>query len=49
MRVIYLTLGFFVLIGIGASCRTPSVLPDDCERLAGGLVRCADTASTGHD
>ena len=30
MRMIYLTLGFFVLLGIGAACRTPPVLHSDC-------------------
>ena len=30
MRVIYLTLAFFVLLGIGATCRTPSMLSRDC-------------------
>ena len=49
MRVIYLVLGFFVLFGVAATCRTPSDLPDDCERLDGGLVRCTNPAGNGHD
>jgi hypothetical protein len=49
MRVIYLTLAVFVLIGIGAACRTPAPLPDDCERLPGGLARCAAQHPNRHD
>lgn len=30
MRTIYLTLGFFILLGIGATCRTPPVAHTDC-------------------
>jgi hypothetical protein len=30
MRVIYLTLGLFILLGIGATCRTPPLLPHGC-------------------
>ena len=30
MRTIYLTLGFFILLGIGATCRTPPVAHADC-------------------
>jgi hypothetical protein len=46
MRIVYLTLAVFVLINVGAACRTPPALPGDCERVAGGLVRCApDTGS----
>ena len=30
MRMIYLTLGFFILLGIGAACRTPPVTLSDC-------------------
>ena len=30
MRMIYLTLGFFILLGIGAACRTPPVTFSDC-------------------
>jgi hypothetical protein len=41
MQIPYLMLVFFVLLGIGATCRTPSLLPENCERVAGGLVRCA--------
>jgi hypothetical protein len=29
MRVIYLTLLIFVLFGIGANCRTPTIQPSD--------------------
>ncbi|WP_164513276.1 hypothetical protein [Thiosocius teredinicola] len=40
MRIVYLTLGFFILLGIGAACRTPPPLGEDCESVGGGLVRC---------
>ncbi|MCB1790692.1 MAG: hypothetical protein KDJ24_10380 [Gammaproteobacteria bacterium] len=30
MRVIYLTLAFFILLGIGMACRTPAMLAADC-------------------
>jgi hypothetical protein len=30
MRVIYLTLGLFILLGIGAACRTPPLIHSDC-------------------
>jgi hypothetical protein len=45
MRIPYLILVFFVLLGIGATCRTPALLPDECEPVAGGLVRCAGPAA----
>lgn len=44
MRILYLTLAVFVLINLGAACRTPPAVPADCERLAGGLVRCTPDA-----
>lgn len=40
MRILYLTLGVFILINLGAACRTPAGPADGCERLGGGLVRC---------
>jgi hypothetical protein len=30
MRVIYLTLAIFIMLGIGAACRTPGLSPADC-------------------
>jgi hypothetical protein len=30
VRIIYLTLGVFILLGIGATCRTPAVIVSDC-------------------
>ena len=30
MRVIYLTLGLFILLDIGAACRTPPLIHSDC-------------------
>ncbi|MCB1800754.1 MAG: hypothetical protein KDI82_03605 [Gammaproteobacteria bacterium] len=30
MRIIYLTLGFFILLGIGAACRTPPLTAGNC-------------------
>lgn len=47
MRIIYLTLGVFVLFNIGAACRTAPEVAGDCERLAGGLVRCEDAGGPG--
>ncbi len=47
MRIIYLTLGLYVLINIGAACRTPVVLAEGCERISGGLVHCPPTEQTG--
>ena len=43
MRIIYLALGLFILINIGAACRTPTEIADGCERVSGGLVHCATT------
>jgi len=40
MRILYLTLGVFILINIGAACRMPPGPADGCEQLGGGLVRC---------
>jgi len=40
MRIVYLTLGFFILLNIGAACRTPQPVPEECEQLSGGLIRC---------
>jgi len=40
MRIVYLTLGFFILLNIGAACRTPQAVPEECEQLSGGLIRC---------
>ena len=45
MRIPHLMLVFFVLLGIGATCRTPAPLPPGCEPVAGGLVRCAGPAA----
>ena len=43
MRMITLTLIAFALLGIGATCRTPTVVADGCERLSGDLVHCPDS------
>ena len=48
MRVVYLALGVFLLLNIGAACRTPPVASAGCELVAGGLVHCP-VASTGRD
>jgi hypothetical protein len=40
MRMILLALAAFLILGIGATCRTPTVIADGCERLGGGLVHC---------
>ena len=49
MRVVYLTLGFFILLNIGAACRTPQVVAQNCTAVSGGLVHCADQASTDRE
>lgn len=40
MRMITLTLIAFALLGIGATCRTPTAVADGCERLSANLVHC---------
>lgn len=40
MRVILLTLAVFVMLGIGATCRTPIAVAEGCERLSSSLVHC---------
>ena len=41
MRVLYLVLLFFILLNIGAVCRTPSTaIPEHCEAVASGLLHC---------
>ncbi len=40
MRMLYLTLGLFLLLDIGAVCRSPSTLPAGCEPASGGLAHC---------
>lgn len=47
MRIVYLTFAAFVLLGIGATCRTPAEVPDGCERLDNNLVHCPKTPSDG--
>jgi len=40
MRMLYLILGMFVLLNIGAVCRTAQPLPDNCAAVSSGLVYC---------
>lgn len=40
MRFVYLTLGLFILLNIGAACRTPSPPPQGCEHVSAGLLHC---------
>ncbi len=40
MRIIYLTLALFVLLNIGANCRTPPVKGHDCTPASAGLAVC---------
>jgi len=40
MRIVYLALGLFILLNIGAVCRTPQAPPEGCEQISGGLIRC---------
>ncbi len=46
MRMIYLTLGLFILLGIGATCRTPPVAHADCGPDARG-TECVPPAQPG--
>ncbi|MDJ0738947.1 MAG: hypothetical protein QNJ91_04480 [Gammaproteobacteria bacterium] len=48
MRTIYLTLGFFMLLGIGAACRTPPLVADDCTTDPRG-VECRAAAPQDRD
>ncbi len=47
MRVVYLTLGLFVLLGLFEVCHIPPLPDPGCSRLATGLVSCKP-ATTGH-
>ena len=47
MRIVYLTFAAFVLLGIGATCRTTAEVPAGCERLGNNLVHCPKTPSDG--
>jgi hypothetical protein len=47
MRVIFLTFAAFVMLGIGATCRTPAVVAEGCERLSGNLVHCPQAPDRG--
>lgn len=47
MRIIYLTLGLYILINIGAACRTPVEIAEGCERVGSGLVHCAPATDRG--
>lgn len=46
MRMLYLTLGLFMLLGIGATCRTPSLVAVDD---AAGLRAEANPRLPGYD
>lgn len=46
MRVVYLTLGLFILLGVGATCRTPPLLPQAC---VSGPASCETERPNGHD
>jgi hypothetical protein len=49
MRILYLTLGLFILLNIGAACRTPPPAPQGCEPVSGGLIRCKGDAGQHHE
>jgi hypothetical protein len=49
MRIVYLTLGLFVLLNLGVDCRMPPLAPADCRAVAGGLVDYVRHAVTEHD
>lgn len=48
MRIVYLTLGVFILLNIGAICRTPQAVPENCEPVSGGLIHCAGGKARRH-
>lgn len=41
MRVIILTLALFVILGVGATCRTPTVMAIDCDAIGPSEGDCA--------
>ena len=46
---VYLMLGIFILLNIGAVCRTPQqALPENCASVTGGLIHCEGTKQVGH-
>lgn len=49
MRTIYLILGVFVLMGVGAACRTPALVPADCAEFVPGLAQCPPQTATPGD
>jgi hypothetical protein len=42
MRIVYFTLGLFILFNIGAACRTVPPETTGCQRISAGLVHCKD-------
>lgn len=49
MRIVYLTLGLFILLNIGAACRTPPPAPEGCELVSTGLLHCEEDAAPRHE
>ena len=49
MRVIYLVLMIFILLNIGAVCRTPPSTPEHCETVTGGLLHCPSGGVQAND
>jgi len=48
MRVIYLTLAFFIVLGISAACRTPPLVADNCRSSGDDPAACTE-ARPGND
>jgi len=49
MRIIYLTLGLFVLFNIGTVCRTAQPLAKNCTPVSGGLIHCTAEEPRHHE
>jgi hypothetical protein len=49
MRIIYLTLGLFVLFNIGAICRTAQPMAENCTAVSGGLIHCKGEETRHHE
>lgn len=49
MRIVYLTLGFFVLLNIGVACRTGQPAAENCTQVSAGLVHCMGEQARQHE
>jgi hypothetical protein len=49
MRIVYITLGIFVLLNIGVVCRTPHPVAENCTPVSGGLIHCTEEKTPEHE